>query len=236
MDFIQAVKEVKGMIVQIVVPLPNGDSRTGSGFWVNQRGYIATCWHVVRDNPKSTITVQSAIDPLFDLKTSDISVAKWETFQANVIAKDENNDLALLKVDRNPFAPRRSAAVKIHDKILVAHYKEATLNTDLPEAGQKIFLAGYPLGQPYPFIQEGSIASVAHSLPEFGKTLKIVISAVANPGNSGAPVLDSSSRVIGVFEGGLPSRHGLDAARAPSGFAVVVPAHFLLALMNTVRD
>jgi len=162
--------------------------------------------------------------------------ANWEGFPAKVVAKDEINDLALLKIDGNPFGPRKSMPFKIGDKVLTAHYKQAALNAELPEAGLKILLAGYPLGRPYPVVQEGSVASVAHSLPEFGPTLKILISTVANPGNSGGPVLDLNGKVIGILEGALPSRPGHDPAQAQSGIAVVVPTHFLLELMSSVHD
>jgi S1-C subfamily serine protease len=85
-------------------------------------------------------------------------------------------------------------------------------------------------------VQEGMVASIAHGLPEFGPTLKILISIVANPGNSGGPTFDIDGKVIGILEGGLPSRQGLDPAQAQSGIAVVVPAYFLLKLMNTVHN
>jgi S1-C subfamily serine protease len=235
MDLVQVAKEVRGEIVQIVVPLQDGKSDLGSGFWVGEHGYVATCWHVVHKNPTATLKVQSAIDPLFDLKNNNMFFSNWEVFSAKVVAKDEINDLALLKIDGNPFAPSKSVPFKIGDKVLTAHYKQSVLNTELPEAGQKILLAGYPLGRAYPVVQEGSVASIAHSLPEFGPTLKILLSTVANPGNSGGPVLDSDGKVIGVLEGGLPSRPGHDPAQAQSGIAVVVPAHFLTQLMNTVH-
>lgn len=237
MNLVQVAKEVRGEIVQIVVPLQNGSNSVGSGFWVDQRGYVATCWHVVRDNPTATLTVQSAVEPLFDLEKNNMVFSNWEAFSAKVVAKDEINDLALLKIAGNPFIrPKSAVLVKIGDKALTAQYKQSTLKTELPEPGQKILLAGYPLGRPYLVVQEGSVASVAHSLPEFGPTLKILISTVANPGNSGGPVLDSDSKVIGILEGGLPSRPGRDPAQAQSGIAVVVPAHFLLQLMNAVHD
>jgi S1-C subfamily serine protease len=184
----------------------------------------------------ATMKVQSAIDPLFDLKNNNMIYANWEDFSAKVVAKDEKNDLVLLKIDGNPFEPRKSVPIQIGNKALTAHYKQAILKIELPDAGQKILLAGYPLGRPYPVIQEGTVASVTHSLPEFGPTLKILISTVANPGNSGGPVLDSDGKVIGILEGGLPSRPGYDPAQAQSGIAVVVPAHFLLELMNTLHD
>jgi S1-C subfamily serine protease len=236
MDLVQVAREVRGVIVQVVVPLQDGNTSVGSGFWVNERGYAATCWHVVAGNPTATMKVQSAIDPLFDLKNNNMIFANWEVFSARVVAKDEKNDLALLKVDGNPFGPRKSVPIQIGEKALTAHYKQAALKTELPEAGQKILLAGYPLGRAYPVVQEGTVASVAHSLPEFGPTLKILISTVANPGNSGGPVLDGDGKTIGVLEGGLPSRPGRDPAQAQSGIAVVIPAHFLFELMNAIHD
>jgi len=234
MNLVQIAKELRGEIVQIVVPLGNGKTSIGSGFWVDQRGYVATCWHVVKDNAMAILTVQSAIDPLFDLKNNNMIFSNWETFPAKVVAKDEINDLALLKIDGNPFGQHKFIPIKIGNTTLTAHYKQSNLKTDLPEPGEKILLAGYPLGRPYPVVQEGTIASVAHSLPEFGPTLKILISTVANPGNSGGPVIDSNGKVIGTLQGGLPSREGHDPAQAQSGIAVVVPAHFLLQLMNSV--
>lgn len=189
---------------------------------------------MVRDNPAANIKIQSATDSLFDLKNNIMSYANWVVYSAKVVAKDEINDLALLKIDGNPFSSSSQATIKLGDKVLSAHYKQVAIKADLPEAGQKIILVGYPLGRPYHVVQEGSVASVAHSLPEFGPTLKILISTVANPGNSGGPVFDSYGKVIGILEGGLPSRQGHDPAQAQSGIAVVVPAHFLVDLMNTI--
>jgi len=238
MDLVNVARDLKGEIVQIVVPLPNGKSALGSGFWVHQSGYIATCWHVVRENPEATLTVQSAVEPLFDLKKNIRVLANWDTYSAKVVAKDEINDMAIVKIDGpSPFLSGKSGLkMKIGDKELTAHYKQSILKAELPEPGQRILFAGYPLGRPYLIVQEAIVASVAHGLPEFGPTFKILISTVANPGNSGGPVFDGDGKVIGILEGGLPSRQGLDPARAVSGIAVVIPAHFLEQLMNTLHD
>jgi len=163
MDLVSVAGEIKGEIVQIVVPLPNGKSALGSGFWVHQSGYVATCWHVVRANPEASLTVQSAVEPLFDLKNNIRVLANWDTYSAKLVAKDEINDLAILKIEgRNPLLPGKSGLkIKIGDKELTAHYRLSVLKAELPEPGQRILLAGYPLGQPYQIVQEGIVASVA---------------------------------------------------------------------------
>ncbi len=55
---------------------------TGSGTMVDKRGYIVTCWHVVRD--------------------TDRIVVEWNGTHASahVIAHDEDLDLALVKIER----------------------------------------------------------------------------------------------------------------------------------------
>jgi S1-C subfamily serine protease len=233
-DLISFSKDLRAQIVQIVVPSTGGQSK-GSGFWINETGYLATCWHVVASNPDGIIQVQSAVDPLIDLDRNKIISSNWEAWQAKVVSRDETNDLALLKVEGSPFVARRGVPIQIGDQKLTAHYAAAKLNAGLPDPGQKILLAGYPLGLPYPIVQEGIVASVAYDLPNWGQTVKILLSIVANPGNSGGPVMDDKGKVIGVLEGGLPSRPGKDPAQAQAGIAVVVPTHFLSSLIANLK-
>jgi hypothetical protein len=47
MDLVSIAKEIRGEIVQIVMPLLNGKQALGSGFWVHQSGYVATCDSVI---------------------------------------------------------------------------------------------------------------------------------------------------------------------------------------------
>jgi S1-C subfamily serine protease len=59
--FAQVVKKLRPSIVQIVVPQVG----SASGFWVSETGYVLTCWHVVRDNPRATFKVPSRYGVLF---------------------------------------------------------------------------------------------------------------------------------------------------------------------------
>jgi len=61
MDLIKIAEEIKGQIVQVVVPLPNGKSNIGSGFWVDRSGYVATCWHVVQTRPEAKLLYRALL-------------------------------------------------------------------------------------------------------------------------------------------------------------------------------
>jgi S1-C subfamily serine protease len=147
MDLVQMAKELRGVIVQVTV---SSAGNVGSGFWVSDKGLIATCWHVVRSDPNATFDVRSAIDPHFDLQRNNMIYANWQAFSARLVCRDEENDVALLKVDNNPLQGRSVTPISIGGTALKAHFKQAALDPKLPEAGEKVLLAGYPLGSPYP--------------------------------------------------------------------------------------
>jgi S1-C subfamily serine protease len=228
-NLVAVANELRGQIVQIVVPQQDNKASLGSGFWVNDDGYVATCWHVVQQNPGATIIVRSSVDSFFDLKHGNIVDANWVPFQARVVAHDVNNDIAVLKTEPNPFKMHMGNFVVIDGHELKSHFKHAVIDDDLPQAGQKILLAGYPLGLPYPVVQEGTVASIASNLPSFGPHVKILLSMIANHGNSGGPGIDSDGKVIGLLE-------AEEARGERTGLEVVVPAQFLSVLMDTVHN
>jgi serine protease Do len=227
-DLVDVSKQIRGQIVQIEVPVPDG-KLLGTGFWLNDQGLLATCLHVVKD--KQTVYVKSAIDSKFDLARHANIVANWTLFSAKIVASDTQNDIAILKTDMSPFGDRRG--FNIGNEKLTAHYAVATLNSDLPEAGQRVLLAGYPLGQPYLIVQEGTIAALAYDLPDWPAANKILVSTLSNHGNSGAPLFDTQGRVIGVLEG-EDRAQGPDQER--TAISVVIPAYFVSELAKTVHD
>lgn len=234
-NLVETASDLRGLIVQVEVPTKDVGASRGSGFWLTDTGYIGTCWHVVAGNPTSNITIKSATESYFDLKRNVSVYSNWSVFSARVVAKDEVNDVALLKVTVSPFKAQKNGVIKFGDKEIAASYRHSPLATELPKAGEIILLAGYPLGNPFPIVQQGTVASIAKNLTDFGDTVKILLSLVANPGNSGGPVVDSQGNVIGILEGGLPSRPGQDPAQAQSGIAVVVPSFFLFKLLESVE-
>jgi S1-C subfamily serine protease len=231
-DLVAVTKAIRGNIVQIVTRIPGTNSASvGSGFWLNTDGLIATCWHVVAANPTGVIRIQSAVDPLLDLPKGEIIAANWQVMPARVVAADMANDLAILKVGLSPFKTPQIIPMQIGPVKLIAHFSAVTLQTNLPSPGQRILLSGFPLGQPYMIVQEGTVASIAYALPDWGMTVKILASTLANHGNSGAPIFDDQAKVIGVLEG-EDRTQGPDQER--TGISIVIPAFYVSQLAATV--
>jgi S1-C subfamily serine protease len=230
-DLVAVTKNVRGDIVQIVTPVPGKNAMMlGSGFWLNTDGLVVTCLHVVGANLTGVILVRSAVDASLDLSKGNVIDANWQATPAKVVAVDEKNDLAILKVASNPFKSPPIAIVQFGPVRLTAHFSAVTLQTSLPDPGQRILLSGFPLGQPYMIVQEGTVASIAYGLPGWGPTVKILASTLANHGNSGAPIFDDQGKVTGVLEG---EDEGPDQAR--TGISIVIPAFYVSQLAATVH-
>lgn len=139
----------------------------GSGSVIDTRGHILTNFHVVDGADEIQVA-------LFDGKS----------YGAQVVGKDESNDMAILKID----APAASLKpVQFGDS---SHLR----------VGQRVFAIGNPFGLERT-LTTGIISSLNRSLPTRNhRTIKsiIQIDAAINPGNSGGPLLDSHGRLIGM--------------------------------------
>jgi S1-C subfamily serine protease len=221
-----SAKGERGKVVQVQVQSEGKVVSLGSGVWISEDGYVATCFHVVNVPSSTKIQVLSAVDPLFDLANDEVVTGNWEIYDANIVTTDTTNDISILKVSKNPFKAPAHVFMKIGDNALQAHYEKAELEVKLPAPGEEILIGGYPLGLPYLVFQEGTVSSVAAFGP-FANTIKILLSAVANHGNSGGPVFNDRGNVIGLLEGELPGQE-----RERTGLEYVVPAFYIETLMK----
>jgi S1-C subfamily serine protease len=141
-------------------------AQSGSGFFINNKGYFITNNHVVDGCTQSKITF------------------KEESIDAELIATDQNLDLALLRA-------------KIKPKGFL------NLSDDPPEKLQKIYVAGYPFGKglsdDLKFTQ-GIISAVKGYADNSNQ---IQIDAAINSGNSGGPIVDEDGSLIAVAVSGL---------------------------------
>ena len=182
-DFIKGTVTVwvdKGVTVQNRVGY--NEIALGSGFFIDESGYIITNYHVI----------QSEVDPKYEgFSRLYIKLAGKpdDRIPAKVIGWDASVDLALIKADVKPgFVFQLGSA------------------SDL-EIGDRIIAVGSPLGLEHT-VTSGIISAVARDVGMPGKVIQI--DAAVNSGNSGGPVVDDAGKVQGVVFAGLMQYQGLN--------------------------
>ena len=139
---------------------------SGSGFLMDEEGRILTNYHVIKG----------------DAPQLEVTLADESRHKAEVLATDEANDLALIRIDSDQ--PLEYLTLGDSDNL---------------EVGQKVLAIGNPFGLEGT-LTTGVISSLGRSIRSRDGVLEDMIQtdAAINPGNSGGPLLDSSGNVIGV--------------------------------------
>ena len=147
-------------------PVPS-DGGTGSGSIIDKRGYVLTNYHVVKDAYKLYIN-------LYD----------GSQYIGNVVGKDRENDLAVVKFDPEG-----------KDLVTVPFGESANL-----KVGQKVLAIGNPFGYDRT-LTTGIVSGLGRPVRTSGSLViqgMIQTDASINPGNSGGPLIDSRGRMIGI--------------------------------------
>lgn len=182
-DFIKGTVTVwvdKGVTVQNRVGF--SEVALGSGFFIDQTGYIITNYHVI----------QSEVDPKYEGYSRlyiKLAGKPDDRIPAKVVGWDPSVDLALIKADvKAGFVFSLGSA------------------TDL-DVGDSIIAVGAPLGLEHT-VTSGIISAVDRDV---GMPEKVIqIDAAVNSGNSGGPIVDSDGRVQGIVFAGLAEYQGLN--------------------------
>jgi serine protease Do len=156
----------------------------GSGFFINDRGYLVTNFHVVMGQRHLAVT---------RFKKAGAELKRILHKDVRIVALDPFHDLAVLQVKETAGEPFTTVVLG----------PEAT-----PRVGEKIFVIGNPLGLERT-VTEGVIS---HAARNFGGRLYLQVDASVNPGNSGGPLFNSRGQVVGVINMGVRSMQGLNFA------------------------
>ncbi|MHC4645226.1 MAG: S1C family serine protease [Planctomycetota bacterium] len=153
----------------------------GSGFFLNEGGYLITNYHVIEKETKIEVTMFEKTKDGFEKK--NFKKVKIEAINPFV-------DLALLKVEELGEA-----------KVTFGYLGD----TEHMTVGEKVFAIGNPLGLERT-VTDGVISTKSRA---FEGLVYIQTNADINPGNSGGPLFNLAGEVIGVtnmgyiFYGGL---------------------------------
>ncbi len=162
----------------VMVSSPTG---TGSGFFINEDGYLITNYHVIEKETKIEVTV-------FKKDTNGFERKKFKKVKIEAI--NPLVDLALLKIEDMG-----------DDKVKFAYLGEI----NKVNIGEEVFAIGNPLGLERT-VTNGVISTKNRA---FEGLIYLQTNADINPGNSGGPLFNLAGEVIGVtnmgyiFFGGL---------------------------------
>ncbi len=147
----------------------------GSGFVLDDKGYIATNAHVVTDGQPPATRKAGRVY---------VEFSDGNRVRARVVGYDLNSDVALLKVD--------PAGLSI-TPVRLGHSGALTV-------GAPVAAIGSPFGERQS-LSVGVISALdrsIESLTQFQIGNAIQTDAAINPGNSGGPLLNGAGRVVGI--------------------------------------
>ena len=152
---------------------PEQQVSAGTGFIINQEGYILTNYHVVDE--AMVLIVQL---PQFGR----------EQFEAVYVGGSYEYDIALIKiVDRDLETIKKQSPNNVLEVLTLGE-------SDALVEAQPIMIIGYPLGMQSIKATLGEVSG-----RQFVESVELIqTSAAVNPGNSGGPIFDQKGKVIGL--------------------------------------
>ncbi|MBI4658728.1 MAG: trypsin-like peptidase domain-containing protein [Verrucomicrobia bacterium] len=175
----ELVKVLGESVVQVRTP-----SGLGSGFILNEDGYLITNFHVIEGETQISVEVYHQNGGQFERKSYK---------EVRIVAMNKFEDLALLRIDEKG-APKFSY-VTLGDSDAVA-------------VGDRVFAIGSPLGLERT-VTEGILSTKTRQLQG---ELYLQTTAQINPGNSGGPLFNLRGEVIGVTNMKMTFGEGLGFA------------------------
>ncbi len=154
--------------------LEGGEGGQGSGFVLDDEGYIATNAHVVTSETEDGRRAERVF----------VEFSDGNRVPAEIVGDDPNSDVALLKVD-----PRGLSLTPL-----------ALGDSEAIGVGEPVAAIGSPFGERQS-LSIGVISALdrnIQSLTQFAIGDAIQTDAAINPGNSGGPLLDARGRVLGI--------------------------------------
>lgn len=179
----KSVRELVNILGEGVVQVrtPSG---LGSGFILNEDGFLITNFHVIEGETEISVAV-------YHQKEGQLEPKVYKNVR--IIALNKFEDMALLKID-DKDAPK---------------FKYVLLGSaDALAVGEHVFAIGSPLGLERT-VTEGILSTKTR---EFQGELYLQTTAQINPGNSGGPLFNMAGEVVGITNMKITFGEGLGFA------------------------
>lgn len=174
---------------------------SGSGFILSKEGHIVTNYHVIKG--ANSVTVST-----YDGKSYD----------AKIIGYDEDNDLAILKIEATDLKPAVLGS-------------SAKLNV-----GDDVVAIGNPLGELTFSLTRGSVSSLSREVTfSEGNVMELIQTDCAiNSGNSGGALFNLYGEVVGITNAKYSGSSSSEASIDNIGFAI--PIDSVRAIMESILE
>jgi hypothetical protein len=224
-----------GTLVQIVNGIDSGSSNPiATGFWINNKGYIATCLHSLRG-----FDVRAFV-PMPPLLGQNLTVVSGGgATGVEPVISDKETDIAILHVIRSPF--ERS----MHGLAVVQQLDEQGHNVGKPEATQEQYWVpaiASDLAQSgddvmrVAFIQQDGMPVVNYDFGHItrmgvdsssgstNKSYRLYTSVPFKDSDCGAPIINNAKTVIGMVRG------------SDGKSSVAIPSSYILDVLKTIKN
>ena len=168
----------------------------GSGVIISEDGYIVTNHHVIDGANKITVTLRDGTS----------------TYDAKLIGTDEDNDIALLKIDATGLTAATFG------------------NSGNLEVGDYVVAIGNPLGTLGGTVTDGIISALAREVTIENKNLTLLqTNAQISPGNSGGGLFNANGELVGIV-------NAKDSATEVEGIAFAIPIDKVVGIIKDLKD
>lgn len=179
----RTVRELVSLLGESVVQVrtPSG---LGSGFFINEEGFLITNFHVIEGETQISVEV-------YHQKNGQMERKSYK--DVRIVAMNKFEDLTLLKIEDKDAPKFASAALGDSESLSV---------------GDRVFAIGSPLGLERT-VTEGILSTKTRQMQG---ELYLQTTAQINPGNSGGPLFNLRGEVIGVTNMKMTFGEGLGFA------------------------
>lgn len=166
-------QKVNPAVVTVMATLDKSVS-VGTGVIFTSDGYLLTNYHVVEGGSECSVALDTGYQ-----------------YQAEFVAGDRKNDLAVLKVEGERFA-----AAEFGD-------------SDLLMVGDPVYAIGNPLGvELRGTLTDGIVSAINRDVQVDDRTMTLIqTNAALNSGNSGGPLINQYGQVVGINVIKMSSRY-----------------------------